>query len=430
MNPFSICQSIIESIRNLLHSKELLEAYRLPNRFVRSSGKLTMLHVIAYLFYTTKQAMHTNVSLIRLDLPELEFPKVSKQAVSKARQGIVPALFQKLFYLSTDIFYQNIVSKKKWLDKFNIFAIDGSRISIPRSASNFKKYGEMFSLKDPKRRWSMALCSTIYDVCNDFIVHGLLTGYLGSERAAALQHCADLEKLGQFKDSIIIFDRGYYSEKMFRYFADRSYLCVMRLKENYNLAKECKGDSIQFLKGNPKEDTEDVAVRVVAIPLDSGETEYLATNVFDISLTPKDFKVLYFLRWPIESKYGELKNQFQLEEFSGATSTSIEQEFFINLLLSNLAALLKSSADEEISRRQEGRKNKYRYQANRAHIIGRLKWFIPRFFAGSREIGHLMDIFDDSCIVLSQIQPGRKCIRKKKKSDQERKHFNNRKRVI
>ena len=97
-------------------------------------------------------------------------------------------------------------------------------------------------------------------------------------------------------------------------------------------------------------------VRVIAIPLDSGETEYLATNVFDRSLTAKDFKVLYFLRWPIESKYSEFKNQFQMKEFSGATSTSVEQEFFINLLLSNLAALLKSSADEEIVRRQEGRK--------------------------------------------------------------------------
>ena len=430
MNPFSICQSIIESIKNLLCSQEFSEAYRLPNRFVRSSGKLTMLHVIAYLFYTTKQAMHTNVSLIRLDLPELDFPKVSKQAVSKARQGIIPALFEKLFYLSTDIFYQNIETKKKWLDKYNIFAIDGSRLSIPCSKSNFEKYGEMFSLKDPNRRWSMALCSTIYDVCNDFIVHGLLTRYLGSERNAALQHCADLEKLGQFKNSIIIFDRGYYSEKMFRYFAERGYLCVMRLKEKLNLSKECKGDSILFLKGDPKEGTDNVEVRVIAVPLDSGEIEYLATNVFDKSLTANDFKVLYFMRWPIESKYGELKNQFQIEEFSGATSTSIEQEFFINLLLSNLTALLKSSADKEIDRRQEGRKNKYRYQSNRAHIIGRLKWFIPRFFAGSREIALLMDIFDDSCVVLSQIQPGRKCVRKKKKSDQERKHFNNRKRVI
>lgn len=129
-------------------------------------------------------------------------------------------------------------------------------------------------------------------------------------------------------------------------------------------------------------------------------------------------------------KDGELKNQFQLEEFSGATSTSVEQEFFINLLFSNLAALLKSSADEEIVRKQEDKKNKYRYQANRAHIIGHLKWFFPRFLAGNRTIELLSEIYDDSCVVLAQIQPGRKCVRKLRKSDRERKHFNNCKRVI
>ena len=57
------------------------------------------------------------------------------------------------------------------------------------------------------------------------------------------------------------------------------------------------------------------------------------------------------MRWPIEQEYGELKNQFMMEEFSGATSTSIEQEFFINLLLSNLAALIKASADEMIEKK-------------------------------------------------------------------------------
>ena len=53
------------------------------------------------------------------------------------------------------------------------------------------------------------------------------------------------------------------------------------------------------------------------------------------------------MRWPIESKYEKLKNQFLLEEFSGATSTSIEQEFYINLLLSNLSALVKCTADQK-----------------------------------------------------------------------------------
>ena len=42
MNPISICQSIIVTIRTLLQSKEFLEAHRLPNRFVRSSAKLSM----------------------------------------------------------------------------------------------------------------------------------------------------------------------------------------------------------------------------------------------------------------------------------------------------------------------------------------------------------------------------------------------------
>lgn len=430
MNPLAICQSIIESVKKMLYSEDFLEAYRLPNRFVRSSGKLTMLHVIAYLFYTSKQAMDTNISHIRLDLPELSFPKVTKQAVSKARQGILPALFQKLFYLSSDIFYSSIDTKKKWLDKFNIFAIDGSRITLPSSKSNFEKFGEMFSKKDPKRRWSMALCSTIYDVCNDFIVHGLMTGYLGSERSAALRHCAELEKLGQFKDSIIIFDRGYYSERMFRYFVEKGYLCVMRVREGFNIAKKCTGDCILPLEGDPKEGTSDIEVRMISVLLDSGETEYLATNIFDKSLTAADFKVLYFMRWPIELKYGELKNQFLLEEFSGATSTSVEQEFFLNLLLSNIAALLKNSADVEIHSRQKEKDNKYRYQANRGYIIARLKWFIPRFLSGNRAIELLSEIFDDACVVLSQIQPNRKCVRKKKNSDRERKHFNNRKRVV
>ena len=351
MNSLSICKTIIQSIKTLLHYREFLDSHRHKNRFIRSSGKLSMYHVIVYLFYTSKQAMNINISNIRMDLPELDFPKVSKQAVSKARQGIIPSLFQDLFTLSVDIFYKSIDKRKRWRDRFHIYAIDGSRISLPNSKSNFENYSEMFSKKNPKRRWSMALCSVIYDVCNDFIVHGLLKNYLGSERHAALQHCKDLESLNLFDNSILIFDRGYYSEDMFRYFSEKGYLCVMRLRDKYKLSRQCTGDNVLVLYGDPKKETADINVRVISVKLDGGETEYLATSVFDSLLTAEDFRELYFMRWPIEQKYGELKNQFMMEEFSGATSTSIEQEFFINLLLSNLAALIKASADEMIEKK-------------------------------------------------------------------------------
>ena len=40
-----------------------------------------------------------------------------------------------------------------------------------------------------------------------------------------------------------------------------------------------------------------------------------------------------------------------MEEFSGATAVSIQQEFYINMLLSNLASLIKNEADEEMKYR-------------------------------------------------------------------------------
>jgi len=53
-------------------------------------------------------------------------------------------------------------------------------------------------------------------------------------------------------------------------------------------------------------------------------------------------------------------------------SISVFQEFFINMLLFNLASLIKNQTDEEllISPRSS---NKYRYQANRAFVIGRMR---------------------------------------------------------
>ena len=39
------------------------------------------------------------------------------------------------------------------------------------------------------------------------------------------------------------------------------------------------------------------------------------------------FRELYFYRWPVETKYKELKSRLAIEEFSGATTTSVLQEF-------------------------------------------------------------------------------------------------------
>ena len=104
--------------------------------------------------------------------------------------------------------------------------------------------------------------------------------------------------------------------------------------------------------------------------------------------------------WPVELKYKELKSRFAMEEFSGATATSIIQEFY-----------------------------KFRYQANRAFIIGRIKIIFPKILCGLSELSVIEKLYKEAVRCRSQILPGRSFPRKKLKS-KGRSHFRNKKAAL
>ena len=423
MNRKDICKNIIQSIKEYITNPDKLEPHREKKHFIRKR-KLSLFHVIMYLLYSSKASMFQNLSCIREDLNSIDFPNISKQALSKARQFINPALFKELFYLSVDLFYKHIPSRKLW-NGYHLFAIDGSKIELPNSKSNFDFFGEMSSFPDPNRRFTMGLASIVYDVLDDYIVHASFHHYLASERSAALEHLKNLEDLNIYQNSIVIFDRGYYSKSMFRYCVEHQHLCLMRLKEGFNISKKCSGDIITILPGNKKDGTQDIKIRVIEVILDNGTKEYLATNLFDSEITQSMFRELYFYRWPIETKYKELKSRLSMEEFSGATATSVFQEFYINMLLSNLSSLIKNEVDEEINITSKST-NKFRYQANRAFIIGRIKRIFPKILCCLCDISAIDTLFVEAYRCRSQIMPGRSFQRKKSKT-KGRTHFNNQK---
>ena len=423
MNRIDICKNIIQSIKEYITTPGKLEPHRAKNHFVRKR-KLSLFQVIMYLLYTSKASMFQNLSRIREDLGNLDFPDISKQALSKARQFINPALFKELYYLSVDLFYKKLPSRKLW-NGYHLFAIDGSKIELPNSKSNFEFFGEMFGYPDPSRRFTMGLGSIVYDVLDDYIVHASFQRYLASERSATLEHLHNLEDLNIYQNSVVIFDRGYYSEDMFRYCVEHQHLCLMRLKQNYNIAKKCSGDIITVLPGNEKDGTEDVRIRVIEVILNDGTKEYLATNLFDSHISQQMFRELYFYRWPVETKYKELKSRLAIEEFSGATTTSVLQEFYINVLLSNLSSLIKNQVDEEIQITAKST-NKYRYQANRAFIIGRIKTIVPKILCNLFDLSAIDRLYKESLRCRSQIMPERTFRRKKNKAI-GRTHFNNKK---
>lgn len=247
MQTNEICMQVIRTIRNYLHDPDCLSPHRKEKCFVRKRS-LSMLQVIQFLFYSSKASMCQNLASIISDFPDIDFPKVSKQAVSKARQGIKPSLFRELFNLSVDVFYKNVNERKLW-NNYHIFAIDGTKLELPNSKSNFEIFGEMFTTTSKERRYfTQALGSMVYDVMDDYIVHASIHPYLSSERSAALAHLQTLEALDIYTNSIVIFDRGYYSEALFRYCVDHGHLCVMRLKESMNIEKKVMVIPVSSLK--------------------------------------------------------------------------------------------------------------------------------------------------------------------------------------
>lgn len=65
------------------------------------------------------------------------------------------------------------------------------------------------------------------------------------------------------------------------------------------------------------------------------------------------------MRWGIEVNYDHLKNHIELGNFTGYSVQVVRQDFFANILLANIQALLVRDAQEEMNKKNEDKKLKY-----------------------------------------------------------------------
>lgn len=110
------------------------------------------------------------------------------------------------------------------------------------------------------------------------------------------------------------------------------------------------------------------------------------------------FRELYFLKWPIETKYWELKHQFQIENFTGNHPQSICQDFYITMFLSNLASIIKRDTDRIIAEETKNPEKAFYYQTNRGMVINRLKESILELLSPTTKKEKLWKQLLDACI--------------------------------
>ena len=374
-----LLHELLNNFNYLLHSDGFLEDYRVANHFVRRSA-LLMEKMVKFLLYSPKTSLSNKLEQLRENLPDLDFPSVSKQALSKARYGIRYELFQEFFEHSANFYYEHIMERKLWNDRYHIFAIDGSTHEVPSSKSTFKEFGKQSDQKNPDLYWSMALASVLYDVLEDVIVDAAIEKQFYSEREMSLRHFARLFVLGLENDSIVIFDRGYYSAEIYQEWVTAGCKVLMRLKKPNRL---CSLDGDDVLDHVNAPDGTKIDCRVIKYTLSSGEIEYLIT--------------------------------------------AVRQDFYIVMLQANLASLIKHQADEIISSSAKS-ESKYIYAANRIFIIGKVCRNLLRWITIQISQSQLDEIVLEASKKRSQVRPGRSC--KRKRRTRARKHYNNRKAAV
>ena len=104
MNFSKTITAILLSVSNCIYSEEYVNRYRINNAFTRSR-KLSFSNIIRYIIHSSHHSVSVNYSSFRNMIYDEKLPMVSKQALSKARQGISHKAFLNFFRISVEEYY-------------------------------------------------------------------------------------------------------------------------------------------------------------------------------------------------------------------------------------------------------------------------------------------------------------------------------------
>ena len=320
--------------------------------------------LVLFMLGMVKSSIQTCLDIFYEKIGQIEV-HMTQQSFSETRQKLRWEAFRELFSTIVDVIYTGYYDT--W-HGYRVSAIDGSKTQLPDEQQLREHFGTM----GKNNTAATGQASALYDVLNNVLIDVQLEPLKTDERELALRHIEVLNKLPSFDKECVLYDRGYASFQMVETHKERNISFVMRVKRGFNktIDRLEKGDHNVVLQ---QRGHDDIPVRVLKFTLPSGEEETLITDITDRRMGIAAFKKLYFKRWPIETKYDEIKNKLEIENFSGRTVNAIMQDFYITMYMSNVVAVACWEAQLDVDEERELKNNKYSYHVNVSHAIGTLK---------------------------------------------------------
>ena len=371
---------IIGTIKNEINSIDFMNKSKNNKKDFTRNRKLSFTSLILFMLNSIKSTIQKELTnfMELISSSSDKTKRISKSAFSQSRSKLNPKAF---------IHLNNILNKEFYTDNdystwkgYRLLSIDGSTCQLPYSNKLKEYYG--YVKGNHSKNFPIARISSYYDILNNIIVDSKIAPFKIGEYTLALPF---LDKIQQ--NDLLILDRGYGAVWLFYYIIKKGGNFVVRLQRSFIKEADDFRDSKEYskiielkdccyksknrlnrlgIKFNPFE------IRLVKVILDNGEIEILATSLIDEKKYPTTiFKDLYFMRWGIETNYDHLKNQIEIENFSGRTILAIEQDFYANMLMANFQSLIIRDAKEEMDK--ENKERKYDYKVNRNLSYGYMK---------------------------------------------------------
>lgn len=356
---------------------------------------------------------------------------VSKQAFSKQRCNLNPDVFIALNNNYVDRIYHEaeIIKHKGYI----VTAIDGSAIEIPNTEGLQEEYKCKNSGKFEHRTIARALASGIYDIENNIMIDSKINSKKGGERYLAIENIFNMLNIIRNTDKIItIFDRGYISVEMLLMLLDTPIKYLFRLptttfkKEQQSMESNDEIVEIALTTGRLSnidepiikqrgKDLKTLKVRIVKITLNTGEVECLLTNLFnEKEFSTKEIGELYYKRWGIEQAFDVIKNKLNIENISGRKRLIVEQDFYAQMLVFNMAEDLRRDANNKLEPSKKP-DLKYDYKVNMNVLVGTFReYMIKILIEEDEEKSEKMYTYmmDEMIRSLVPIRPGRNNPRK------------------
>jgi len=408
-------KKFINYIRNQIYSKQFLELNRKSDKDFTRKRKLTFPKIILFMLNSIKKSLQKELTEFFLNFSNEK--NITNSAYSQSRMKLNHTAFIELNDGIIKEFYtDNIFDLWKG---FRLLAIDGSRIQLPLSLEIIEYFG--FAQNQGVVPIPMAQASSCYDLLNNMIINSEIDRYETSEYNLSLKH---LEKC-QFEKDLLIYDRYYDGMWFMFYHILKKKDFIIRMAKNsitevqnfFNSNEESKIIEITKLHIDSKNQLKKLGIefipfkiRLVKVILDNGEVEVLATSLLDEKKYPnKEFKWLYGKRWGIETNFDHLKNHLMIEDFTGLSSLSVLQDFFVSMFMANMQQILISEAQDELKKQKKD--TEYEYKINKNLSFGFMKDRFVKILLDKNADRNIKDLKELFKINPSPIREGRSCPR-------------------